>query len=42
MAQVVESPVSDWTAADLVERFGAIPLADFQLDLQAFFAGPAS
>jgi Uma2 family endonuclease len=26
MAQVIESPVSEWTVADLVERFGAIPL----------------
>jgi Uma2 family endonuclease len=26
MAQVIESPVSEWTAADVVERFGAIPL----------------
>ncbi len=26
MAQVIESPVGECTAADLVERFGAIPL----------------
>lgn len=26
MAQVIESPVGEWTAADLVARFGAIPL----------------
>jgi len=32
MASVTESPAVDWTAADLVERFGPVPLHRVRLD----------